>query len=751
MNIKRIEIDAFGKFNKFVLDFSEGFQIIHGGNEDGKTTLMDFIKLMLYSKADTVRSLQSPRRKYIPFSGRPPAGSLIVERGGQRYVIQKSIGESPGKDRARIINMSTGREESFRNQEAGQRFIGLDAEGFEQICFIENIGKISAPAGYDTEERTIANLTGAGDKRVSRHVIIKRLTDAKESLVSKSGKNGDLVDARAKLQRLKNEKAQTDFMFDKQAGLLAEYESLLALYNEQRKLRTIVESLGVREDAAKVESLLNMIKDRSKDQAALSRPNIPSDRMGEYLERLRQASDEYFSAKKVIEEWSVDEAGYDGLSIISDEDVRQYESYEQRILVMESEINALPQKSSLVIGLPPAFHMIILILIAAASVASALYFDSWRYLLLMILMIPVSVIVKIRDPKVEARREAYIKQIALIQTQAEQILKKNRCATAAELNERYIAWKTHAKNIETQSRLEIKLNGAASRFIAMAELYEPVKTPGGAQALLERLTSVMAGMEKHNAAIHDLAAALGFSSENPSEISARLAGMKIKIATTLSGQRPEEVIHRWNSIKDEDFSQQLLELQKKLKTPKYTPDQLEGEIAAASASAADMALYYKALESALSVMEESADELRAGFGAELNRRAGDILNGLTNGEYSEILVAKDYALSIKADSQYREYEYFSSGAIDQAYLALRLALSEITSVNAEPFPLLLDDALMQYDDARLRSALKLLSKREGQTVLFTCHKYVVDAARPLGAQIARIRTTPQLRPSASTD
>ena len=737
MKINRIEIDAFGKFNKFVIDLSGGFQIIHGGNEDGKTTLMDFIKLILYSKAENARSLQNPRRKYAPFSGRPSAGAIFVERGGTQFVIQKSIGDTPGKDRARIINIKTGREELSKNQETGQWFTGLDAEGFEQICFVENIGKMDAPVGANAEEQTIANLTGAGDKRVSRQVIIKRLTDAKEALVSKSGKLGGLVDMRAKLEQLKADKYQTDAAYQKQASLTAEYNALLKRYEEQRRLSVLTDSIRVRDSTVKTDKLLAMIKDRSKNQAVLSRSNIPAERVGEYVDRLGQASDEYFNAKKIIEEWNSGEVGNDGVPMMLDEDIRQFEAMEQRIKGLESEIEALPKKNPSLPGLPPAVYIPLMILIAGAAAVLSLFFGPW-YLLTLILLFFVFIGIKKSDPETEAKRGAYEKQIGVVRAQTLQILQKYECENKAQLRERFIAWKSYSKNIETQKRLEAKLSTGRQRFVALAELYEPVKTPNEAQELLEKLTSAVAGIEILNAGIRDLARELGLSTENPSEISARLAAMKIKASAAPRAVDSEDVIQRWNGIKDEDISAQLLELQKKLITPNFTPDQLDDEIKAVSQEASDMALYYKALETAAEVMNEAADELRAGFGAELNRRAGLILSELTNGQYTDILIAKDYSISIKSDAQYREYEYFSSGAIDQAYLALRLALSEITAGQGEPLPLLLDDSLMQYDDDRLLCALKYLSRRTGQTILFTCHRHILEAARGLGTRIASI-------------
>ena len=83
----------------------------------------------------------------------------------------------------------------------------------------------------------------------------------------------------------------------------------------------------------------------------------------------------------------------------------------------------------------------------------------------------------------------------------------------------------------------------------------------------------------------------------------------------------------------------------------------------------------------------------------------------------------------------KELAFLSSGTIDQAYLSLRLALSELMFENSEKLPVLLDDALAQYDDLRTKTALKYLKKHSenGQIIMFTCHRFVKDAADGTGA------------------
>ena len=73
----------------------------------------------------------------------------------------------------------------------------------------------------------------------------------------------------------------------------------------------------------------------------------------------------------------------------------------------------------------------------------------------------------------------------------------------------------------------------------------------------------------------------------------------------------------------------------------------------------------------------------------------------------------------------------SEGALDQLYLALRLALLERRA--GEPLPFIGDDILASFDDRRTERSLRLLAEfgAQRQTILFTHHARVAELARGL--------------------
>ena len=86
-------------------------------------------------------------------------------------------------------------------------------------------------------------------------------------------------------------------------------------------------------------------------------------------------------------------------------------------------------------------------------------------------------------------------------------------------------------------------------------------------------------------------------------------------------------------------------------------------------------------------------------------------------------------LAVRANGQTVDTSQLSRGTAEQLYLAMRFALVEEYGGKAI-LPLVLDDILVNFDEERMESCLRVLgdlSKRH-QVLLFTCHGHVRDAA-----------------------
>ncbi|SFN71079.1 AAA family ATPase [Proteiniclasticum ruminis] len=149
---------------------------------------------------------------------------------------------------------------------------------------------------------------------------------------------------------------------------------------------------------------------------------------------------------------------------------------------------------------------------------------------------------------------------------------------------------------------------------------------------------------------------------------------------------------------------------------------------------------YDALKIAREQMEGAFSELQRSFGPKVNEKTEEIFRRLTDGKYQKVRVTKDFSISVEDPERKSSYEwgFLSGGTIDQAYLSLRLAISDLVMSGEENLPIFLDDVFTQYDDERAYEGLRFLyeyavKKEESlQAVLFTCHRRLFEWARELG-------------------
>ncbi len=129
-----------------------------------------------------------------------------------------------------------------------------------------------------------------------------------------------------------------------------------------------------------------------------------------------------------------------------------------------------------------------------------------------------------------------------------------------------------------------------------------------------------------------------------------------------------------------------------------------------------------ALNLALEVLAAANAELRSRFSPALNAEAGAILSRLTGGKYTALTFTRAFEALAQTPSGPRSAQLLSQGTADQTYLALRLALCRLALPEEGAAPVVLDDALVRFDDARLALALDVLSElaQERQVLLFTC-------------------------------
>ena len=121
-------------------------------------------------------------------------------------------------------------------------------------------------------------------------------------------------------------------------------------------------------------------------------------------------------------------------------------------------------------------------------------------------------------------------------------------------------------------------------------------------------------------------------------------------------------------------------------------------------------------------------------GQGIEQTASGYFRTLTGGAYSGLRISEDDShapvlLAVESARHEKPLNELSAGTRDQIWLALRLA-GIIAAAKETPYPLLLDDSLVQFDNERARAALSLLYEVSAhvQVILFTHHDHVAALA-----------------------
>jgi len=240
MKINSITMNHFGKFKDYSLSFEDGFNVLYGENEQGKSTIMAFIRMMLYGSATREKDLsKNIRRKYTPWDGSKMSGSMEFSHEGICYRIEKTFGATPKNDVVKLWNQSTNETEQLTEQrDIGRRFFGMGEEAFEKSVFIGQIASVINPDKEKENEiiQKLQNLASSGDETQSFHLIESRLLSAAEKIRSKGGKIGVLDRLKQARIRLEDEKSDAIAMETEKDRMQRAYQNLLDQKAQEAKM-----------------------------------------------------------------------------------------------------------------------------------------------------------------------------------------------------------------------------------------------------------------------------------------------------------------------------------------------------------------------------------------------------------------------------------------------------------------------------------------------------------------------------------
>ncbi|MBQ7960701.1 MAG: AAA family ATPase [Clostridia bacterium] len=768
MIIKKLDIEGFGKFSGRSLSFGKGFNLIYGNNEDGKTTLMSFIKLMFFGScgsksADVSKNL---RKKYKPWSSAPMSGAIEFETEGNLLRIHKEFNKSAATDKTTLFVPDTGEKTILPpSEDAGLQFFGMSSDEFERSIFVDGFGGFSPDSSGDSLAVRIANLSSTGDENHSQSKIRARLASAKESLVSKSGKKGVLAEEKDNYEKLlakledcrEKQKAQAALRsaISELKSEITNFEDAVLAFEKAEKYEQAEKELSqltVLHDYLKHhKELVEQMKQKGFDCLALKKPvatakvlykAIPEVSECETIGITTEDYENVFRLKESLTQLEKDRA------LLSEKIAEAFKS-------APKELSKTTLVFSIFAGISALSSLVLFYFNKTAGIAGIIL--SLVFLLLALLnrkktKVSDNTLYKAELQKLsffenelfsltpENIQELFEKKYSECESALLSGLTKYGCANFQEFSK---------KATESFGQEQLRQNAEAARksFVdSVAAFVDGVNSFEEAEDIWQKLDSALSSLDalEHNAQL--VASAIGIDRPEINDISERISKLREYTANTEKADFSPTDITKLRT----DLSQkrrELEELQGKLHNPEISESDLIIQISEKKERLDRLTEKYEAISLAAEAMDEAITEMNRGLGFQLSQKTGEYLSRMSNGKYSEVLVARDLSIEARSSLEegYHEWKYLSSGAIDRAYLALRLAATDILASKHNPLPLFLDDVLAQYDDESCRSTLVFLkhylenSGSVSQIFLFTCHKHIENMAKEIFSDLVEVR------------
>lgn len=267
--IRSIHIGNFGGLRNFNMEFQSGFNIIYGKNEFGKSTIMAFIKMMLYGCNSKSKDIsQNLRRKYQPFDGSQMCGNMRFVVGDSEYLLEKEFGKTPAFDVRHIYN-EVGREiEVPKEYEVGEYFLGLKVYEFEKIIFAgSDRDYLKGEVSNDIFER-ITNVAAGFDEDDNSIDDLERIEKEMEKLKSKRGTSGEIIEVNKEIDDISEEIERLKEERDNLRNQRTEENSMLV--RERDILEGVIEDLENLDEERKEDDEWRK-KNRGRGQRALNK------------------------------------------------------------------------------------------------------------------------------------------------------------------------------------------------------------------------------------------------------------------------------------------------------------------------------------------------------------------------------------------------------------------------------------------------------------------------------------------------
>ena len=760
MKILKINIEDFGCISKRSFDLADGLNLVLGENESGKSTILSFIKFILYGLPKKNSETAAERMRSISWRSGVALGSMQLEHDGKSYTVTRqgvlrvtAKRESYTED-CTIVDDESGLE-VHKGEIPGELFLGVPLSVYESTCFI---GQLSASDISSADvSQSLENMLVSADESQSLQKSLDKLDSARRMFKHKTGKGGSLYeleesenDLRARLGRAMSAYneilAREDSVKDMresisqkrvELGRVEDTLSALNLVAVANRFDLLHENQG-RLDGLKKEKTDFIENSRAADGFL---PNVEFanslaesiSSVGYHREKVESARHELDGAQRELDAFSYSSEP------LNTEKLKSTHNPEAACDLIEKRwMDSAKQKRSakalLTVGiilfltlgavggaLATLVNLVIGIAIAAVGV------------LTFVISLLVSSARKKSAAALDVKNESELSEFGFGEIGGEMV---DRLVALRRAIRRFFEERSRFDELENNKMLADSVCKMRIDDLGKAEHELELllaKWNGGAPSpteSLDRARSVISRLASLDSEITYLertadAMARELSDYNEKDVRARIPE---SVAQKYSARDIEELDKQkrflsqsLKLLSDKCISseRELIALENRCENPARLSAEIETTVARRSAEQ----LKHDAIVMAIEALGEASKNIRSTVTPHVRQRAGEYMAAFTADKYASLGIDDGFNMSTRSGERSHSISLLSAGTKDLAYLSLRLALLSVLYKEGFP-PLALDDALTQLDDNRVRNALAVLSKYcadGGQCLLFSCH------------------------------
>ena len=679
MKIKNIKVNAYGNIENKDINLEEGINIIHGANESGKSTLLNYIISIFYgiSRNKDGKAL-SDYEKYKPWNSNEFSGRISYKlENGEKYEIFRDFNKKNPKIYNDKLEDISDRFETDKKD--GSKFF-IEQMGIDKQMYLSTVVSTQEEVRLDEKNQNmliqkIANLAGTGEDNVSyKKALIKLQEKIRDEIGTNKTSQKPINIIEKEIVEINNKIVETEKYRNRKYEIDAEKEQILSELKELEQQKQILQEL--QNSMKSEEETKNRLEIREKNR----KDNIAKiNELTNQKNTINAESERVQSAKNHLQD-------------IIKGHKENIEKLNSEIEKIANEKEETQEKEK-----PSISFIVITVVLAIALICSIILIKNYIVSgILGVALIANIVFYVINKNKQKVNKAKLREKINQEKQYKREKLENQKQQIIANVN-------ATEKELEKQEEEEKQVNSELSMLKGQIILLEKNN---------EKITEEI---EQDNKEIKEE------SNKNKQQIIEKYKDKNINDLLYINDyqnyiSKIEETINN-NRIRIKGLEIEYNTIVPQLDEMVVLEEKREAD----KEKLAELREKESIINIAIENLRDAYEEMKTTITPKFTKNLSESIQKISSNKYNKVTINDENGMIIENNrGEYVEAIKLSTGTIDQLYLALRLSM--IDELSKENLPIILDESFAYSDNNRLKNILQYLTSdlNNHQTIIFTC-------------------------------